>query len=428
MNVSAIVDQPPAILGGPKAVETDEPDLFNWPIITEEDERAALEVLRAGTMSELDITERFEAEWAEFQQTSFALAQVNGTEALLTAMFACGIGRGDEIICTNMTMWASALPAFSLGATVVFADIDPVTLCIDPGDIEHRITERTRAIVVVHYCGHPCDMDAVMAVARKHDLKVIEDVSHAHGGIYKGRKVGSIGDVSAMSMMSRKAFAVGEGGMLCTDNEEIHERAMAFGHYVRMDRKLTRPELRKFAGMPLGGIKGRMNQMCAAIGRVQLKHYAERMKDMQRGMNRFWDLLEGVGGLRPHRVPADSGCTMGGWYNPLGHYLPEELGGLPASRFAEAVQAECGRSGWGPNTPMNLHPVFNEADIYGDGKPTRIAFADRDVRQPPGSLPVSEALGERTIGMLWFKHDRPELIERYAAAYRKVALQADKLL
>ena len=114
-------------------------------------------------------------------------------------MYACGIGMGDEIICPSITYWASSLPCFSLGASVVFADIDPDTLNIDPGDIEHRITTRTKAIVVVHYCAYPCEMDEIMAIAKRHGLRVIEDVSHAQGSLYKGRLTGLLGDVGAMS-------------------------------------------------------------------------------------------------------------------------------------------------------------------------------------------------------------------------------------
>jgi len=119
---------------------------------------------------------------------------------------------------------------------------------------------------------------------------------------------------------------------------------------------------------------------------------------------------------------------MGAWYNPLGHYMPEELGGLPISRFIEALAAEGCRTPRGINAPIHLHPVLNLADIYHDGKPTRIVFADRDLRQPRGSLPVSEDLALRTIGIPAFKHDRPELISRYAAAFRKVATNAEKLI
>ena len=133
-----------AIFGGPKAVQTDGGDLFNWPIVTQEDEDAVLDVLRRGAMSGTDVTVKFEEEFAAWQGTKYALACNNGTSALQSAMFGCGVGVGDEIICPSLTYWASALPVLSLGATVVFADIDPNTLCIDPNDIEHRISPHTR--------------------------------------------------------------------------------------------------------------------------------------------------------------------------------------------------------------------------------------------------------------------------------------------
>lgn len=435
MTKATLTDAPLAILGGPKAVPADEPDLFHWPIVTREDEQAVVDVLRAGNMSDWDLTQQFEREWGEYQGTRFNLAHCNGTAALLAAMWAVGLGRGDELIAPSLTYWASATQVMSLGATPVFADIDPVTLCIDPNDIGRRITPQTRAIMVVHYCGHPCDMDPILAVARKHDLKVIEDVSHAHGSLYKGRMCGALGDVSAMSMMARKSFSIGEAGMLCTNDREIYERAVAFAHYERTLTDLTLPDLKVVAaaggfatGLPLGGVKGRINQTCSAMGRVQLRHYPARIATIQDAMNRFWDLLEGCPGIRPHRPTKNSGSTMGGWYNPVGHYVPEELGGLPVERFVEAVNAEGGRSGRGVNFPLHLHPLLNDADVYRDGRPTRIAFADRDVRQPRGSLAVSERLSSRAFGIPWFKHDRPESIKRYAEAFRKVATQAEKLL
>ena len=421
-------DQELALLGGPRAVTLDTDDLFRWPPITAEDEEAVLAVLRAGSMSDWDITTLFEAEYAAYQGTRYGLAFCNGTAAILSAMFGCHVGRGDEIIAPSLTYWASALPAFSLGATVVFADIEPDSLCIDPRDIEHRITPRTKAIVVVHYCGHPAEMDPIVAIARKHGVKLIEDVSHAHGSLYRGRLTGAIGDVAAMSLMSGKSLPAGEAGILCTDDREIYERALSLGHYERTQQELTLPDLRRYAGLPLGGYKHRINQTCSAMARVQLRHYPERMAEIQRAMNHFWDGLEGVPGLRAHRPPTTSGSTMGGWYNPLGHYLPEELDGLPIDRFIEAVNAEGGRTWRAASSPLHLHPVFNTADIYHDGRPTRIAFAERDVRQGQGSLPVSEALAERCLGVPWFKHCRPEQIDQYMAAFRKVACQARRLL
>ena len=417
-----------AINGGLKAVQSDPGDTFEWPIITEEDEQAALEVLRRGGMSGTDVTMAFEKEYAAWQGTKYALGFNTGTAALHAAMFGCKIGVGDEIICPSVTYWASALPCFSLGATVVFAEIDPDTLCIDPADIEARISERTRAIVVVHYMGHPADMDPIMKIARKHDLKVIEDMSHAQGGLYKGRRLGTFGDVVATSLMSGKSLAIGEAGILATDDQEIYERGIAFGHYGRYSADLETESLKPYWGLPMGGFKYRMHQISSAVGRVQLKYYDERCVEIRKGMNRFWDLLEGAPGIKAHRVPENSGSTMAGWYAAHGLFRSEEVGGLSVSRFAAAVAAEGSVCAPGVNKALHLHPLFNECDVYGHGKPTRIANSDRDLRQPPGSLPVSEGIDKMTYSIPWFKHDRPDIIEEHAAAFRKAAENYEELL
>ena len=429
MTTTSCVQSPLALLGGPKSVTLPTGDMFDWPIITEEDEAAVLEVLRARAMSGTDITMQFEKEFAEWMGVKLALGFNNGTSALLAAMFGVGIGCGDEIICPATTYWASALPVYTLGGTVVFCDIDPLTLCMDPQDIERHISPRTKAIVVVHYLGHPADMDAIMAIANKHGLKVIEDVSHAQGGLYKGRKVGSIGHVSGYSLMCGKSLAIGEGGMLTTDDQEIYDRAVAFGHYERFNANIPTDALKPLAGLPLGGFKNRMHQMSSAVGRVQLRHYDRRCAEIRKAMNRFWDLLEGVPGLVAHRVDESSGSNMAGWYGAHGIYRSAELGGLSVVRFCEAVAAE-GVLGIAPgcNKALHTHPVFNEADVYGDGRPTRIANSGRDLRQPRGSLPVAERIGHEVFHLPWFKHDRPEAIQEYADAFRKVAEHANDLL
>ena len=427
-----------AIHGGPKAVTCTPGDMFHWPIVTEEDEQAVIEVMRAGTMSRTDLTKQFEAEFGHWLGVKHALGYCNGTESLRAAMWACGVGAGDEIICPSMTYWASAAQALSLGATVNFADIDRDTLCIDTDDIEHRIGPRTRAIIVVHYAGYPADMDAIMAIAARHGARVIEDVSHAQGSLYKGRPCGTIGDIAGMSMMGGKSFAIGEAGMVTTDNTDLYERCIAYGHYERtgvgsnfnpVDDQITDTTLKRFAGVPIGGHKHRMNQTCSAMGRVQLKYYPQRIAEIQRAMNRFWDLLEDVPGIGAHRPVADSGSTMGGWYYARGLYRAEELGGLSCSTFGQAVVAEgVGYAIPGANVPLHAHAVFHQADIFNQGQPTAIAFGQRDVRQGPGSLPVSESTEQSVIGVPWFKYDRPEIIEQYAQAYRKVAQHAEQLL
>jgi len=425
-----------AINGGDAAVTADPGDMFKWPIVTAEDEQAVLKVLRRGAMSGNDVTLKFEKAFAEWHGVEHALGYCNGTAALLAAMWSCGVRVGTEIICPSVTYWASALPALSLGATINFADIDGQTLCIDPDDIEHRINENTRAIVVVHYCGHPCDMDRIMAVARKHNVRVIEDVSHAQGGLYKGRMLGTIGDIGAMSLMAGKSFAIGEAGIIVTNDRSLWERCVAFGFYERtgqssyargQEAAITDPELAKFAGLPLGGYKHRLNQTCSAMGLVQLKYYPRRMAEIQKAMNHFWDCLEGVPGIRAHRPAADSGSTMAGWYAARGLYRPEELDGLSVAKFCRAVAAEGAETSPGCNFALHLHPMLHEADVYGHGKPTVLAHADRDVRQGPGSLPVAEGIQERTYSIPWFKHYRPKIIEQYALAFRKVAENAEQI-
>jgi perosamine synthetase len=418
-----------ALLGGPKAVQTDPGDLFKWPIITREHEDAVLEVLRAGNMSGLDVTRQFEGEFAAWHGVKYALAHNTGTAALHGAMFGLGIGKGDEVICPSVTYWASCLPVYSLGGTVVFADIHPETLCIDPADIEHRITPRTKAIIVVHYQGYPGDMGPILEIARRRRIAVIEDVSHAHGALYKGRLVGTMGDVAGFSIMSGKSLATGEGGMLLTNDRRIYERAMLFGHYER-GGDITLPDLAEGAGLPWGGYKYRMHQLTSAVARVQLRNYRPQMTEIDNAMNYFWNLLEGVPGVRGHRPPKDSGSTNGGWYACSAHYRPEELGGLSVTRFTQALRAEGVPCSPGCNKALHLHPVFTTADIYNHGKPTRIANLPEgvDIRQPLGSLPVSEGIQGRTFMTPWFKHNRPQIIEEHAAAVRKVVEGYQELL
>ena len=417
-----------AILGGSKAVTKDPGDIFAWPIYTREEEEAVLNVLRERSMSATAITVEFEKEFAKWQGSKYGVGYTNGTMALIAAMFAIGIGHGDEIICPSITYWASIVSAYSLGATPVFADIDPDTLCIDPQDIERCISGRTKAIMVVHYLGHPADMDAIMAVAQKHNLKVIEDHSHAQGGFYKGRRLGTIGHVSATSLMSGKSFAIGEAGMLTTDDSTVYERAIAACHYERFDETITSPELKPYMGLPLLGMKGRVNQFGSAIGLVQLKYYDERIKEIRKAMNYFWDLLEGVPGIKAHRVDEKDGSNMAGWYIPHGLYKSEELGGLSVTRFCEALTAEGVETSAGVNNPLHIHGLFKTADVYNQGMPTRIANAARDVRELDRMLPHSNMANSRTYEVPWFKHFRPEIIEEYANAFKKVSAGYKELL
>ena len=178
----------------------------------------------------------------------------------------------------------------------------------------------------------------------------------------------------------------------------------------------------------MGGYKYRMHQMSSAMGRVQLRHYDDRCAEIQKAMNHFWDLLEDVPGIKPHRPAKDSGSTMGGWYAARGLYRPEEIGGLSATRFCQAVSAEGVGCSAGINKSLHTHPLLNTTDVYGHGKPTRIANADRDLRQPVGSLPVTELMPKRCYSIPWFKHYDEQIIGEHALAYRKAAENYEALV
>ena len=420
-----------ALLGGkPYVTEHAPKELFKWPIITEEDEQAIMEVVRANAFSGTNITQTFEKEFAEWQGKDYSVAFTNGTQSLAAAMFAIGLGAGDEIICPTKTYWASIAQAYMFGASPVFCNITD-HMVIDPDEIEALITPKTKAIMVVHYYGYPCEMDRIMEIANKHGVYVIEDVSHAQGGMYKGTKLGNFGHVAAMSLMSGKVFAAGELGILVTDNRTFYERAIAYAHYERNNANFVKEteELKPYYHIALGGVKGRVNQVCSALARGQLKHYDERTAEIRKAMNYFFDLLEGIPGIKPHRVDEKTGSTMGGFYNAELLVFPDQMEGLPSSLFAKAVSAEYNGAfdSWnGGNYCLHTHDFFKTYNFAHTEKPSRIAYSDRDVRIDDEKLLASEK--KCCISVPWFKKYDKEWIEVYAGAIRKVALNYKQLL
>jgi perosamine synthetase len=417
-----------AFLGGKPAISEAREDLFRWPILGKQDEEAVLETLRTPNFDDDDLILAFEREFADWLGAPFALSESSGTNAILAGLFACGVGAGDEVIVPACTYWATCAPVMTLKATPVFADAEEETMNISPDDIEKKITPRTRAIVVAHLLGYPCKMDEIMQLARRHGVMVVEDASHALGSLYKGRKVGLIGDVGAYSLC-RKGLSVGEGGILVTKTREIYDRAIAWGHSNRFNHDtVLNPDLLKYVGLPLGGITSRMHVLSAALGRSQLARYSERLSEIDKAMTYFWELLEGIPGIHAHRPPKASSSTMGPWYNPHGRFVSRELSGLSRRRYIEAIRSE-GFNSWtwgGISNPLHLHPLFQVADVYKEGKPTAIVHADRDARTRRGDLPITESL--EAIAVPAFRRFDKNAIESYASAFIKVSRYHRELL
>ena len=207
--------------------------------IEEDDIQAVVDVLRSDYLTTGPKIAEFEKMVADYVGAKYAVAISNGTSALHAACFAAGIQPGDEVITTPLTFAASSNCVLYCGGTPVFADVDPKTYNIDPEDIRRKITDKTKAIIAVHLAGQPCDMDEIHKIAKEHDLLVIEDGAHALGSVYKGKKVGTLSDMTTFSFHPVKPITTGEGGMIVTDNEEFYQKMMLFrSHGITRDENL----------------------------------------------------------------------------------------------------------------------------------------------------------------------------------------------
>nr|WP_255571996.1 UDP-4-amino-4,6-dideoxy-N-acetyl-beta-L-altrosamine transaminase [Anoxybacillus sp. ST70] len=241
--------------------------------IDEEDIEAVVEVLKGDYLTTGPDISKFEQAVAQYVGAKYAVAFSNGTAALHGACFAAGIGQGDEVITTPMTFAASANCVLYQGGIPVFADIDEKTYNIDPNKIEEKITNKTKAIIPVDFTGQPVELDRILEIARKHSLVVIEDAAHALGATYKGRKIGSISDMTMFSFHPVKHITSGEGGVITTNNEEYYEKLLQFrSHGITRDKE----KLKEYHGpwyyeMQFLGYNYRMTDIQAALGTSQLK-------------------------------------------------------------------------------------------------------------------------------------------------------------
>lgn len=251
-----------------------------WPNITEEEINAVVAMLRAGdisVISEGGVIERMAEDFKGFFGTKFAVPQNSGTSTLHAAYFALGLGPGDEVIVPSATFHSSASTIMLTGARPVFCEVDPKTLTISPEDVENRITERTKAVCVVHWYGMPADMHRIGEVCKRHNIAMVEDASQAHGAAVGGRFVGTIGDIGCMSLQKQKGIAAGEGGVLFTNDPELYDRVLLLGHFGLVASKGVTG---KYADITLTGpgVKYRIHPIAAALAVEQLKKFRPKLE------------------------------------------------------------------------------------------------------------------------------------------------------
>lgn len=358
----------------------------SWPHFQREEIEAAVHVLESGKVNYWTGQEArlFEKEFAEKIGVPHAIALANGTVALELALYALGIGPGDEVVTTSRTFIATASSAVMRGAVPVFADVDHETQNITAESVKAVLTPRTRAIIAVHLAGWPCDMDPLLELAREHGLKIIEDCAQAHGATYKGRPVGSFGDAAAFSFCQDKILTTGgEGGMLVLRDPKAWSRAWSYKDHGKSFEAVYQRE------HPSGykwlhdsfGTNWRITEMQAAIGRVMLRRLAGWVETRRQNAAVLTRLLSDVPGLRLTIPPPEIGHS---YYKYYAFLETEALWpDWSRERIVEAVESRG-------------VPCFSGScsEIYLEQ-----AFADAGLR-PARRLPMAQTLGETSIMFL----------------------------
>lgn len=319
-----------------------------WPVWGKEEEAALIEVLHSGIWSYNGPKEtEFNKLFAEFIGAKHAISTVNGTITLQIALEALGIGVGDEVIVPGLTWQATAATVIDVNATPILVDVDENTWCIDPKAVEKAITPRTKAIIPVHLYGAFADMDAIMALAKKHNLYVIEDCAHKHGGEWNGKKAGSIGDIGSFSFQLSKHLTAGEGGTVTTNNPILAKKLDALRNCGR------RPETQESEGVDKGaGDYGdddgnfiqsgnlRITEFQAAILVEGLKRLPEQNAVRDTNGEYLNKLLAYIPGVSP--IPRDIRETKKAYFNFAFRYHQKEFKNLPVKKFRSALEAELG--------------------------------------------------------------------------------------
>ncbi len=334
-----------------------------WPIYDDGERNALIETLESGRWCSMGHTEgkvaQFESQFAEYIGTKYCTTVPNGTAAIELALRACELEAGDEVIVPAVTFIASASAVVMAMGVPVFVDVDPETYQISPDAVEAAITDRTKAIEPVHYGGYPADMDRIMEIARKHDLFVIEDCAEAHGSEWKGKRVGSIGDIGCFSFQMGKPLTCGEGGGITYSNDDLAVNCYA---YSRFGRRAGGEVYQHY--IPAGNF--RLSEFLGAILSVQLTRLEEQTEIRYENGEYFAEELGKIEGISA--LKRDPRVTKRGYYFYLLRYDASKWNNVHRDKFREALNAEGVSCGTAHNQPLYRNPAFRDIKkslLYG---------------------------------------------------------------
>ena len=367
--------------------------------IDADDIAAVVEILRSDWLTTGPKVDEFEEAFARFTQAKYAVAVSNGTAALHAAMFALGIGPGDEVIVPALTFAASANCVVFQGGMPVFADVQPHTLLLDAGAAAPKITSRTKAIIAVDYAGQPCDYDSLRQVAEQHGLALVDDACHALGGAYKGRPVGALTDLSTFSLHPVKAITAGEGGIITTDDPALAQRMKIFrNHGITSDHRRRERQTSWFYEMVDLGYNYRLTDFQCALGMSQLQKLPQWVKRRQE-IAAFYDKAFS-------NLPAVEPLNVSPGVSHAYHLYVVRLDLKALSGDRQAIFERLRSQGIGVNVhylPVHLHPFYRQR--FGTG---------------PGLCPVAEAAYEQILSLPIFPKMGDDDLQYVIDTFRQV--------
>jgi perosamine synthetase len=390
---------------------------------------AVAEVMASGVLSEFVAVwgeyfrggprvKALEAAWAERFGARHAISMNSATSALYAAAAAAGVGPGDEVIVSPYTMTASAACALVNGAIPVFADVEPDTFCLDPVSVRERITPRTKAIVAVDLFGCPADLEPLMALAREHDLVVIEDAAQAPGATRDGREAGTLAHIGVHSLNYHKTIQCGEGGVAVTDDDRFAERLAL----VRNHAEVVVGDMGSDA-LDLLGFNYRLGELESAIATVQLGRLEELTQPRIEHAKRLTVALSDLPGITPPRVPDGVRHV----YYVYALRLDEEVLGVSRAAFAEGLRAEGIPVGEGYVAPLYYQPLYQQRSAAAFGDPRNAGLGGS---YEAGSCPTCERMHHRELLFHTLIHAglSADDVDDVAAAFRKVHAHRSELL
>ena len=393
-----------ALFGGPPAVTSRLLSAGRRPPVLEWVKRDLIDLLDTGQIADPEPTRDLEKAFASYTGAKHCLSMVNGTAAIRAGLWVLGVGQNpdDEVICPSLTSWSAVMPIVSVGAKVVFADVEAATLSLDPRDVLRRITSKTKAVIVAHMLGMSADLDELVEICKIGNVPLIEDACLAEGVRYRGRHVGTFGAFGCFSLQSGKALSAGEGGLLVTNDSNLYQRAVLCGHPKRVDE--LSPEHLVYRHTPLGGVKNRLNSVTAIIALGALEQLDDYLKMAATATSRFINRIKHLKGV---------GALKAGLEVCAAHHYPvilydADVAGVSCDQLIRALTAE--------GVPVERRLEAQHRHVF---------FVERDY--DPDDLPVTCDCADRVLRLPRLHYATEEMVDQCVEAFRKVWGQLDVL-